>query len=115
MITNEHLAELITQIDRNTFGWVYNRHCKFCGRYLYDETKCKKCHTPTNNPILRPIPFLSSATAIEKLILWLRNSKRTEILNAVLAIISDWAKSDQDTDTYKMRILIQVDLMLKRG
>ena len=114
MITNEHLADLIAKIDPISKQWVYNRHCGYCGRFMYvDEVKCKKCRTAVC-PILRPIPFSSSATAIEKLLIWLRNTQRVDLLNLVIRIITEWARSDQDAETYRLQIVIEVDRALGR-
>lgn len=107
--TDETLAGLIENIDPGA-GWVYNRHCEYCGKFLYPEetTRCKKCHTPTDNALRRPIPFLQSATAIEKLILWVRSRQDLADLKGTIAIIlARWLDSERDASTYRLEILIQ--------
>ena len=112
MVSNDSLAELIIKIDPGAERWAFNRHCGYCGRYMYqDESNCKKCHSKTR-PMLRPIPFMTSATAIEKLLMWLRETNRIDTLNCVLGIIMKWAKSGQDAETYKLQIVIEVDQAL---
>ena len=105
--TNECLAQVIISADPSA-TWVYNKHCPYCGRYLYPEetVKCKKCKTSTTNALSRPIPFLSSAAAIEKLLIWLRNPKYKEILNQVEKIIISWLNSDRGPDTYRLEIVV---------
>jgi len=119
--TNETLAELIIKFDNKSEEWVYNRHCEYCGKFLYpEETKhCKKCKTTIKNPVKRAIPFLNSATAIEKLILWVRRSDQhiypfppKQLLSKILNIINDWAASNRSADAYKLEIVIACVNML---
>jgi len=105
--TNDNIAFLITRRDPSAESWVYNKHCGHCGKFLYqDEHKCRKCKTSSRNNIKRPIPFLSSATAIEKLICWLRRKGHNELLSKVIDIYLMWVKSDRSPESYKLEIVI---------
>ena len=105
---NDTLAELIYNADPSA-NWLFNLHCSYCGKFLYPEemkvSKCRKCSTDTSKALKRTIPFLSSATAIEKLLMWLR-AKRKEMVPSILSIISSWAKSSRSPDAYKLQIVI---------
>lgn len=75
-MTNEELAFSILRHDRSARKWIFNHYCSNCSRFLHIEDitggKCRKCGTSTTTAIGQPIPFLTSATAIEKLLVWLR-------------------------------------------
>jgi len=105
---NEALAEAIIKSD-STAEWVYNRYCSYCGKFLYPEEtgNCKKCKAPVNEPVKRVIPFLTSAVAIEKLLLWVRNNKRdAQLLENIVGIIKTWTQSQRSAETYKLEIVI---------
>lgn len=112
---DEALSELVVDIDRNATRWAYNRHCKNCGRFLYPEEveHCKKCKHAAVDHIKRAIPFLNSATAIEKLVIWIRDSlceidKPTsdKLLSDIEAKIVDWINSSRSASTYRLEIVI---------
>ena len=104
--TNDSLAELISSLDPSA-EWAFNKHCQYCGRFLYPEetVACKKCGTAIKSPVTRPLPFLTSATAIEKLLLWLRGFDRPT-LKRCAEIITLWAESDRSADSYRLEIVI---------
>ena len=90
---------------------LLNYQCQF----LYpDNTECKKCRRQTTDPVLRVIPFLTSATAIEKLTLWVRDQSRISrpvskfdgLINKITDIYRLWLESDRHPDTYKLEIVI---------
>jgi len=109
---NDRLAGIIISIDPSA-DWVYNKYCGFCGKFLYPEevnSRCKKCKTlvtSSDHPIVkRPIPFLSSATAIEKLIVWMRNHAHKSLLDKIADIIRVWIRSNRSPETYRLEIVI---------
>jgi hypothetical protein len=105
---NEALAEAIVKSDP-TAEWVYNKYCPYCGKFLYPEetSNCKKCKSPADKPVKRVIPFLTSAVAIEKLLLWVRDNKKdTQLLENVVSIIGTWTQSRRSAETYKLEIVI---------
>lgn len=120
-INNETLAELICQVDQNG-DWVYNEYCSYCGRYLYIEesVECKKCHTSVKSAIKRPLPFMTSGTAIEKLLLWVRNKyianrddcDKQKVLGKLLQEIQgyfeSWMSSDLETYDYHQAICEEI-------
>lgn len=99
-MTNEDLAAMITRIDPSAKSWVYNWYCGTCARFLYPEDKsatCKKCNSPKHGGIPRPIPFITSATAVEKLVKWLRDVRETHphvlvnlALTDIQVLVSKW-------------------------
>lgn len=105
---NETLAELVIKHDPAAEKWVFNRHCSFCGKFLYPEeiTKCKKCKKSVKESLKRPIPFLTSASAVEKLIVWVRNNQFTELRDQIADIINKWMNSTRTADTYRLEIII---------
>ena len=103
---NETLAELILSADPAAKTWIYNKHCGYCGKFIYrDETECKKCHTSVLKAISRPLPFLSSATALEKLIVWVRQRDR-DLTGRISTIIQAWLQSNRTPESYRLEILI---------
>ena len=116
--SSETLAEIIIKLDPTAL-WVYNRYCRSCGTFLYlDNTACKKCRKPTTDPVLRVIPFLTSATALEKLVSWIRSqcrlvSKLESLIDKIAEIYRLWLESDRGPDTYKLEIVIACINILK--
>lgn len=102
--TNHDLAALITEIDDDAKGIFFNRFCDYCGKFLFpEETACKKCGTTATTPVYRAIPFKTSATAIAKLITWLKSRRHVDGYAAILLktsdLISAWVNSDMsETD-----------------
>jgi hypothetical protein len=97
MVTNEQLAEALVRVDPSTRSWVYNKYCGYCGRFAYQDDiaagTCKKCNTSLDRAILRPLPFLTSATAIEKLAEWaIRYDK--EAADLIKQVITGWLSGD---------------------
>jgi hypothetical protein len=69
---NAAIAAKILSFDPKA-QWVYNRFCRTCARHIYpNDIICKKCKTSVADCIKHPLPFLTSATAIEKVVLWIR-------------------------------------------
>ena len=99
--SDDQLSDIIMRYDPTADAWVYNRYCSFCARFIYpgeDNKPCKKCKYDTSKAIKRSIPFLSSATALEKLLSWFRSrsitySDRDGINNQIIDIISEWLRS----------------------
>lgn len=102
---NDALINLVIQIDPDAKSWAYNRYCSSCGRFLYSDTKCKKCGTSATNPILIAIPLLTSATAIEKLITWAKRNSLTLLINEIGDIINRWLYSDMNVSEYRIEII----------
>jgi hypothetical protein len=103
---DETMAEVIIKLDPSA-RWVYNKYCRYCGKFLYpDNIECKKCRRPTTDPVLRVIPFLTSATAIEKLILWVRTNHSEALIGKITDIYHLWLGSSRSPDTYKLEIVI---------
>jgi len=98
MVTAEQLAEIIEEIDPSAREWVYNRYCRHCGRYLYSDSECNKCGSPAVDPVTRPLPFQTSATAIEKLVVWAKkmakNDVDAEIIHNIKSIVYKWYDVD---------------------
>ncbi len=135
-LDNEALSKLIARISPRE-DWAYNKHCHNCGVFLYEEDKknnrCRKCkafndfgvgESCPNAPVFRALPFLTSASAIEKLLVWVRSkkddSKTFEELHLTLTrIVVSWLKSDRDVDSYKSQIVIEcvnsLEDYVKRG
>lgn len=107
--TNDALAELIVKLDPGSDYWVYNRHCEQCGKFLYPESieakQCKKCNAPMKNPIETPQPFLTSATAFEKFVIWLKKRDEPELLSLIDGIYSRWLKSNKGAESYKEEVV----------
>jgi len=106
---NEALAIAICKRDPDADKWAYNKHCSYCGKFLYPEerdSKCKKCGVKANNAIARAIPFLTSATAIEKLIIWIKD-RDGNLINRISSIMSDWMLSPHNPESYKLKIVIE--------
>jgi len=112
--SSEALAEIIIKLDPTAL-WVHNRYCRSCGTFLYlDNIACKKCRKPATDPVLRVIPFLTSATALEKLVSWVRSqcrasrpvSKLESLIDKIAEIYRLWLESDRGSDTYKLEIVI---------
>ncbi len=107
--TNEALADLIVKIDPEADYWVYNRHCESCGKFLYPESisaeQCAKCKADVKNPVETPQPFLTSATAFEKFVVWLKRQDNSELLSLIDEAYSRWLKSDKGAESYKEEIL----------
>lgn len=108
------LAEMICKIDPAAVKWIYNKYCGSCAKFLYaDELaqhKCKKCYTNTASMISRPIPFVSSATAMEKLISWVNNKSKKDIgyntvLLAIVKEVTGWITNGGDPVEYRERIV----------
>jgi hypothetical protein len=112
---NETLVKAILLIDPEAH-WVNNRYCEFCAQFLYveslDDKKCKKCKTEITDPTSRALPFLTSATAIEKLILWLRKQELTDIIGLIDDIYSAWLRSSRSQESYKLEIVMTCIRML---
>lgn len=113
-MTNEELAVLILKADPDARAWVYNRYCGYCARFLYPEDvargRCKKCNTKTDNAIGRPLPFLTSGTAIEKLIIWVRDMARDgkiphSVFEKMYDAIDDWMSSRQSNDDFHQALV----------
>ena len=116
-VDTKALAELISKIDP-TSTWQYNEYCPKCGTFIHDgKNQCRKCNCNflSNTPIKNAIPFATSATAIEKLILWLRDNKNTEsenqdfytnLYSKVCHIIKGWLDSERTPESYRVHIVI---------
>jgi len=108
---NDALAAVVMTKDPSAGSWVYNRHCQFCGKFLYPEessSKCSKCNTQVTTPLLRVLPFISSATAIEKLLVWTRRYPELQQLRKdIIQIMSRWLESDLEPDRYRMEIVVR--------
>lgn len=90
MDVNERLASRVIAITPEDSQWVFNRYCQNCGRFLYTDDWCRKCGTEADDPIKHPIPFANSATAMEKLMLWLkRHQASIGGYNLMVAKLSD--------------------------
>lgn len=106
---NEAVSEVVCRLDRDADKWVYNRYCRYCGKFIHPEdgAECPKCKTPTSNPVKRALPFLSSATAIEKLIIWVRRDGASpQLVNRISEIFDQWIKSARSPETYRLEIVI---------
>lgn len=106
---NEAVSEAICKIDSEADKWVYNRYCRYCGKFIHpeDTNVCAKCKTPTTDPVKRALPFLSSATAIEKLIVWVRrDASNCKLTERIGDIFGQWVISNRSPETYRLEIVI---------
>jgi uncharacterized membrane protein YvbJ len=87
----QQLIEKVLAVDPTASLWLYNYYCEYCGRFLYDnEAKCKKCGTTVKHPARHPIPFVKSATATQKLIIWVRNMvEQRKIDESIIRLMID--------------------------
>ena len=108
-ISIEELAALILKSDSTASNWVYNRYCGCCAKYLYPEELeqgcCKKCKAGVDISIDRPIPFSSSGTAIEKLLLWARSHISKLSLDILVVIYGEFLDGNIDLQTYRQRVI----------
>jgi hypothetical protein len=117
--TNQEIADLIYKIDPDA-DWIYNNYCSFCGQFLYPEhllkKLCKKCQNSTSTSIKRTISFVTSGTALEKVLLWIKNkhlANRDEdvaaiyyvLLLRILDVTNEWLLSGMDTFDYRQRTI----------
>ena len=114
-MSNEKLAAIILKHDKSAKDWVFNFYCQSCARYLYPEDlangTCKRCKAKTENAIGHAIPFLTSATALEKLIVWVKSRAiRDPHLHAVLvhiqSITNNWLHPDTSLTVSEYRELV---------
>ena len=113
---NEELAIIILEYargvgnDKPVRDWIFNYYCTRCARFLYIEdftnSKCRKCGAPTKDAIGHAIPFLVSATALEKLIVWIRSNKL--LANCIPLILSEfdtWINGRSSTIQYHQAVI----------
>lgn len=121
-MTNENLAQLIIKHDYTASSWVFNYYCSNCARFLYQDDLasgiCKKCKTKTETPVGHPIPFTTSATALEKLIIWVRDFQgiRLGLDKALVMIQSEfqfWLSTTCQTCVYRQSIVDAVGSILE--
>lgn len=117
---NEQLAEIIIQIDPSA-DWIFNKYCGFCGKFLYSEDLsaklCKKCKSKTVDCVKHPIPVLTSGTAFEKVVQWIRDktfanrdeSEKLEVYQSILKSIENithrWMHTTMDPLEYHEMVL----------
>ena len=73
-----------------------------------EMVKCKKCGTPVSDPIKHPLPFLTSGSAIDKLLAWVRSVNDPELISEISKIIDSWLRSGRSPESYKLEIVIAV-------
>lgn len=100
---------LILKSDPMAGSWIYNRYCGCCAKYLYPEELelgcCKKCKAGIDISIDRPIPFSSSGTAIEKLLVWARSHISKLALDMLVVIYGEFLEGNIDLQTYRQRTI----------
>lgn len=112
MISNDELAILILKLDPRA-TWVYNKYCGYCAKFLYPEElanrRCKKCNTSTDRgPISRAIPFITSGTAFEKVLEWVKGRYVANVIThdqylPLAGLYTDWLYSRETLDQYHQR------------
>lgn len=121
-MTNEELAAIILRHDKLAREWVFNFYCSQCARYLYTEDltnkTCKKCKSSTAEAIGHAIPFITSATALEKLIAWVKDFQRgkpelARSLDIIRAEFQLWIISRSKTIEYHQAVVDGVGLLLE--
>lgn len=104
---NQRLAKLLSKYDNS--DWMYNKHCPSCNKFLYPDelstSRCKRCRSKLDNALKHPLPFCTSASAIEKLIVWANKNDHTDLLNTINNIIRAWMLID-NSHHYKQEIVL---------